>query len=37
MHNRIHGTGQKPLCINCEKLNDQEAKERVFLSMLARS
>jgi hypothetical protein len=25
MHNRIHGTGQKPLCINCGKVNDQEA------------
>jgi len=37
MHNRIQGTGQKPLCINCEKLNDQEAKERVFFSMLAGS
>ncbi len=25
-HNRIQGTGQKPLCKNCDKLNDEEVK-----------
>jgi len=24
-HNRVSGTGNKPLCKNCKKLNDQEA------------
>jgi hypothetical protein len=24
-HNRVWGTGNKPLCKNCKKLNDQEA------------
>ena len=24
-HNRAFGTGSKPLCKNCKKLNDQEA------------
>jgi len=24
-HNRVSGTGNKPLCKNCKKLNDQDA------------
>jgi hypothetical protein len=27
-HNRVSGTGNKPLCKNCQKLNDQEAVNR---------
>ena len=27
-HNRVSGTGDKPLCKNCQKLNDQEAVNR---------
>jgi len=27
-HNRVSGTGNKPLCKNCKKLNDQEAVNR---------
>src|ERR1700680_1451669 len=30
-HNRVSGTGNKPLCKNCKKLNDQEAANRSLL------
>jgi hypothetical protein len=31
--NRVAGTGDKPVCKNCEKLNEQEALNRSPLAM----
>jgi len=36
-HNRISGTGDKPLCKNCKKLNDQEAVNRESAVMAERA
>jgi len=35
MHNRIQGMGQKPLCMNCEKLNNQEARDKSFFNVVS--
>jgi hypothetical protein len=35
LHNRVQGTGQKPLCKNCEKLHDEEVNENRLQLALA--
>jgi hypothetical protein len=35
-HNRVSGTSNKPLCKNCEKLNDREVVNRTPL-LIARA